>query len=209
MMPGMNGWEVLKRLKLKEQTNDIPVIITSMVDDIKLGIVWGVVEHFTKPIQKDALLATLDKIKQKNAITSLKVLVVDDEKSSAELIVAMLTEKEFNVLSVYGGKEAIDVAFKEKPDVIILDLMMPETSGFEVINALKSNLDTIDIPIIVCTAKDLDSNDVKELSRNVSSIIHKGMFTQEELLSCIKQIKKVEMENMNRTYAVEPRNQKP
>ncbi|HWR26128.1 MAG TPA: response regulator [Methanosarcina sp.] len=192
MMPGMNGWEVLKRLKLKERTNDIPVIITSMLDDRKLGVIWGAVEHFTKPIPKDELLATLEKIKQKDAKTSLKVLVVDDEKSAVELIDAMLDKKEFNVLKVYGGREAIDLAFKEKPEVIILDLMMPESSGFDVIKALKNNPDTIDIPIIVCTAKDLDSNDIKELSGNVSNIMHKGMFTEEELLECIKQIQKVE-----------------
>jgi CheY-like chemotaxis protein len=193
MMPGMNGWDVLKHLKLQEKTNVIPVIITSMLDDRKMGIIWGAEEHFVKPIQKEALLAVLEKIKQKNSKTSLKVMVVDDEKIAVELITAMLDEKEFNVLKVYGGKEAIDLAFKEKPEVIILDLMMPESSGFDVIKALKDNPDTIDIPIIICTAKDLDSSDIKELSKNVSSIMHKGMFTQEELLECIKQIQKVEM----------------
>jgi CheY-like chemotaxis protein len=193
MMPGMNGWDVLKHLKLQERTNDIPVIITSMLDDRKLGIIWGAVEHFVKPIEKEALLATLEKIKQKDAKNPLKVLVVDDEKSAVELIAAMLDEKEFNVLKVYGGKEAIDLAFKEKPEVIILDLMMPESSGFDVIKALKNNPDTIDIPIVVCTAKDLDSNDIKKLSGNVSNVMHKGMFTQEELIECIKQIQNVEL----------------
>ncbi|HWR24629.1 MAG TPA: response regulator, partial [Methanosarcina sp.] len=192
MMPGMNGWEVLKHLKLKERTNGIPVIITSMLDDRKLSVIWGAMEHFTKPIPKEQLLATLEKIKQKDAKSSLKVLVVDDEKSAVELIAAMLDEKEFNVLKVYGGKEAIELAFKEKPDVIVLDIMMPKISGFDVIKALKSNPDTIDTPIIVCTAKDLDSNDIKELSGKVSSIMHKGMFTHEELLECIKQIQNVE-----------------
>jgi CheY-like chemotaxis protein len=73
---------------------------------------------------------------------------------------------------------------------------MPDSSGFDVINALKNNPDTIDIPIIVCTAKDLDSNDIKELRGNVSNVMHKGMFTEEELLSCIKQIQKVEMNEL-------------
>ena len=121
------------------------------------------------------------------------MLVADDEINAVELIAAMLDGKEFNVLKAYGGQDAIDIAFKEKPEVVILDLMMPESSGFDVIKALKNNPDSIDTPIIVCTAKDLDSNDIKELNGNVSSIMHKGMFTEEELLACIKQIQKVEM----------------
>ena len=193
MMHGMSGWDVLKHLKLREQTCDIPVIITSMLDERKMGVIWGAVEHFIKPIQKDKLLSTLEKIKEKTTKSSLSVLVADDEINAVELIAAMLDGKEFNVLKAYGGQDAIDIAFKEKPEVVILDLMMPESSGFDVIKALKNNPDSIDTPIIVCTAKDLDSNDIKELDGNVSSIMHKGMFTEEELLACIKQIQKVEM----------------
>ena len=196
MMPGMNGWDVLKYLKLEEHTHDIPVIITSMLDEREMGIIWGAVEHFIKPIQKDTLLSTLDKIKEKVAKSSLSVLVVDDEKSAVELVSAMLDGKEFNVLKAYGGQEAIDIAFKEQPEVIVLDLMMPDISGFEVIKALKSNPDTIDIPIIICTAKDLDPYDITELDENVSSIMHKGLFTRENLLASIKQLQKVKTKEM-------------
>ena len=66
MMHGMSGWDVLKHLKLREQTRDIPVIITSMLDERKMGVIWGAVEHFIKPIQKDKLLSTLEKIKEKD-----------------------------------------------------------------------------------------------------------------------------------------------
>ncbi len=193
MMHGMSGWDVLKHLKLGEQTCDIPVIITSMLDEREMGIIWGAVEYFVKPIQKDKLFSTLEKIKEKTTKSSLSVLVVDDDTNAVEMIAAMLIGKEFNVLKAHGGQDAIDIAFKEKPEVIILDLMMPDSSGFDVIRALKNNPDSIDIPIIVCTAKDLDSNDIKELNGNVSSIMHKGMFTEKELLTCIKQIQKVEM----------------
>jgi len=196
MMPGMNGWDVLKYLKLGEQTHDIPVIITSMLDERELGVIWGAVEHFIKPIQKDTLLSTLEKLKEKVEKSYLSVLVVDDEKSAVELVAAMLDEKEFDVLKAYGGQEAIDLAFKEQPEVIILDLMMPDISGFDVIKALKNRPDTIDIPIIICTAKDLDPYDIKKLDENVSSIMHKGMFTRENLLTCIKQLQKVKTKEM-------------
>ncbi|WP_410509451.1 response regulator [Methanosarcina hadiensis] len=190
MMPGMSGWEVLKHLKLEKQTYDIPVIITSMLDERELGVVWGALEHFIKPVQKDKLLLTLEKIKEKEAKPSFSVLMVDDEKTAVELVAAMLCENEFNVLKAYGGREAIDIACKELPDVIILDLMMPDISGYDVIKALKSRPETIDIPIIICTAKDLDFYEIKELDKNVSSIMHKGMFTRDDLLECIGQIQK-------------------
>ncbi|MDD4250218.1 MAG: response regulator, partial [Methanosarcina sp.] len=190
MMPGMNGWDVLKYLKLEEHTHNIPVIITSMLDEREMGVIWGAVEHFIKPIQKDTLLSTLDKIKEKAAKSSLSVLVVDDEKSAVELVAAMLDGKEFNVLKAYGGQEAIDLAFKERPDLIVLDLMMPDISGFEVIKALKSKPDTIDIPIIICTAKDLEPTEMNTLDENVSYIVHKGMFNRENLIGIIKGVQK-------------------
>lgn len=167
-----------------------------MLDEREMGVIWGAVEHFIKPIQKDTLLSTLEKIKEKAAESSLSVLVVDDEKTAVELVVAMLNEKEFNVLKAYGGQETIDIASKEKPDVIILDLMMPDVSGYDVIKALKGRPDTIDIPLIICTAKDLDHYDINELNKNVSSIMHKGMFTRDDLLKCIKQLQKVKTKDM-------------
>jgi CheY-like chemotaxis protein/two-component sensor histidine kinase len=199
MMPGMGGWDVLKHLKLEEQTHDIPVIITSMLDEREMGVVWGAEEHFIKPVQKDTLLSTLEKIKEKKAKSALSVLLVDDERIAVELVAEMLNEKEFNVLKAYGGQEAIDIAFKELPDVIVLDLMMPDISGYDVIKALKSRADTIDIPIIICTAKDLDSYEIKELNEKVSSIMHKGMFSRDDLLLCIKQIQKVNTKDISET----------
>jgi PAS domain S-box-containing protein len=188
MMPGMDGWDVLRQLKEKDQTHDIPVIITSMMEDRKTSIVWGAVEHFIKPIQKEELLGTLNKIKANLSRSSLSVLVVDDERSTVELMDAMLRGKEFDVLMAYGGQEAIDTAFNKHPDVIVLDLMMPEVSGFDVIKALKSSPETIDIPVIICTAKDLDSDDRKSLAGNVASIVHKGMLTKDKLIDLIKTV---------------------
>ncbi|HML26766.1 MAG TPA: response regulator, partial [Methanomethylovorans sp.] len=94
----------------------------------------------------------------------------------------------FDTFIAYGGKEAIDVALEKQPDIVILDLMMPDISGFDVIKILKSKPETIDIPIIICTAKDLDSSDTSSLNDNVSSILQKGMFTKEKLIELMKAI---------------------
>lgn len=190
MMPGMDGWGVLRQLKEKEQTHKIPVIITSMLDERELGIVWGAVDHFIKPIKKNILLGTLDKIKYNVSKSSLSVLVVDDETNAVELIAAMLDDEEFDVLTAYGGQDAIDIAFAKHPDVIVLDLMMPDVSGFDVVKELKANPDTIDIPIIICTAKDLNLNDREVLDKNVLNIMHKGMFARDDLIGFIESVQK-------------------
>jgi PAS domain S-box-containing protein len=190
MMPGMDGWDVLKHLKEKEQTHNIPVIITSMLEEHELGVVWGAIDHLNKPIEKEILLATFERLKGKMPKSSHTVLVVDDETTAVELIVSMLSGEEVNVLTAYGGKEAIDIALRERPDVIILDLMMPVISGFDVIKALKTNPETIDILIIICTAKDLDSDDRKTLDGNVTSIMQKGMLSREKLIDFIKALEK-------------------
>jgi len=188
MMPGMSGWDVLKELKEKNDTKKIPVIITTMLEERELGIVWGAVDHLIKPIKKEVLLSALERSKEKIIRSPLRVLVVDDEKNAVELITAMLNAEGFDTLSAYGGKEAIDIALEKQPDIVILDLMMPDISGFDVIKILKSKPETIDIPIIICTAKDLDSSDMSSLNDNVSSIVQKGMFTKEKLIELMKAI---------------------
>lgn len=188
MMPGMNGWDVLKYLKDKEHTQNIPVIIASMIEEHELSVVWGSVEHFIKPVQKDALLNALERFREKIPKSPMNVLVVDDEINAVELISSMLSGEEFNVLVAYGGKEAIDIVSRNRPDVIILDLMMPEVSGFDVIEALKSDPETIDIPVIICTAKDLDLREAESLNKDVSSIMHKGMFTKDDIIRLMKKM---------------------
>jgi len=115
---------------------------------------------------------------------------VDDEKNAVELITAMLNAEGIDALAAYGGQEAIDVALEKQPDLIILDLMMPDVNGFDVLKVLRAKPETIDIPIIICTAKDLDSTDMSSLNENVSSIIKKGMFTKEKLIELMKEIQR-------------------
>ncbi|WP_370573011.1 response regulator, partial [Methanomethylovorans sp.] len=188
MMPEMDGLDVLKHLKDKEQTENIPVIVASMIDDSELQVVWGSVQHFSKPVQKDILLSALERFRGKTSGSPMNVLVVDDEVNAVELIRSMLSAEDINVLTAYGGKEAIETTIKEKPDVVVLDLMMPEVSGYDVIKALKSNPQTIDIPIIICTAKDLDLDESKSLKQNVFSIMHKGMFTKDDITGLMKKM---------------------
>jgi PAS domain S-box-containing protein len=190
MMPGMDGWEVLNKLKNNEKTKDIPVIITTMLDERKIGTALGAEEHFIKPVQKKTLIATLERIRKGSTDSPFHLLVVDDEKVAVEMIEEMLKGMNFEVTSAFGGKEAIDIALKNRPDAILLDLMMPEVTGFDVIRTLKSKEESRDIPIIVCTAKYLEKEDLEILNKDISGVIRKGEFNKEKLISHIKNLQK-------------------
>ncbi len=188
LLPGMNGWSVLKYLKYNPETSTIPVIVISMVDDKTLGFSLGAIDYLSKPVDRDALLGTLGSLKGVLGVVVLKVLVVDDEPDAVELIASMIEPAGFDVLRAYGGQEGLDIAFGEHPDVLVLDLMMPVVSGFEVLSRLRANPETKNIPVIICTAKDVTDDDVKQLSNGVVSIMQKGTFPGDELVEKIMKV---------------------
>ncbi|TQD25031.1 response regulator [Methanolobus vulcani] len=190
MMPGMDGWEVLNKLKNNGKTKDIPVIITTMLDEREIGTALGAEEHFIKPIDKKTLIATLERIRKDRKDSPFHLLVVDDEKIAVEMIEEMLEGTNFEVTPAFGGQEAIDITQREHPDAILLDLMMPNVTGFDVIKTLKSNEESHDIPIIVCTAKYLEKEDLEILNKNIAGVIQKGDFNREKLIFQIKSLKK-------------------
>ena len=188
MLPGMDGWEVLNRLKNNPNTCHIPVIVISMVDNKEIGLALGVVDYFVKPVEKSTFLSSLHNLKKALKVEAMKVLIVDDEPNIVEMMSAMIESNSCSVIKAYGGQEGIDKAICEHPDVLILDLMMPVITGFDVISTLKADPGTKDIPIIICTAKELTSDDIKVLNDNVVSIMPKGMFTADNILDEIEKI---------------------
>ncbi len=188
MLPGMDGWSILKKLKEKPQTSNTPVIVISMLDQREIGFTMGIAEYFLKPVDKNTLISALDKIKQIIEVEVPRVLVVDDEPNIVELVASMI-EPDYSVIRAYGGEEGIEKAFKEHPDALILDLMMPVINGFDVISRLKDNPETKDIPIIICTGKDLTSDDIQLLSDNVVSVMRKSMFTSDDIINEIEKLR--------------------
>ena len=112
-----------------------------------------------------------------------KILVVDDNVTAVELVAAGLEADGYRVLRAYGGAEAIEVARSARPDLLILDLMMPEVSCFEVARALRDSELTARIPILVLTAQDLSAEDHARLNGSVSAILAKADFNASELLA--------------------------
>jgi CheY-like chemotaxis protein len=184
----MNGWDVLENLKKDSETSGIPVLVLSINEKNDCNMLWGAFDHLVKPVEKSVLLSTLERLKEKTRKESPKILIADDQESMLELISSMVECEGYVISRAHGGYEAIDRASKELPDAIILDLSMPDVSGFEVIRDLKKNPETVDIPIIVCTAKDLSMQEMKMLNSNVSFVMQKEDLNKQTLLELIKSL---------------------
>jgi len=191
MLPGMDGWEVLSRIKQMPQLATVPVVIISIVANGKRGIALGASQVLQKPVShadlKNALSATgiLPASGQPTGAPH-RVLVVDDDPSAVELMSSYLKHSGYQVSTAYSGADGIALAHSEHPDAILLDLMMPEISGFEVIEALKNDPATARIPIIIVTAKLLTAEDRNKLNRDTVAILEKAQFRHETLATEVR-----------------------
>ncbi len=181
LMPGKDGWQVLQELKECPETQDIPIIVCSIVSDEGRGFSLGAADYLVKPIMEEELLAALSRLDQRSEET--KVLVIDDQADDILLIRRILEAQHgYRVIEAGGGQSGIDLVRQRKPDIIILDLMMPEVDGFAVLEALKREPETRSIPVIVITAKSLTEEERQRLSGQVEVLLRKGLFTEHELL---------------------------
>jgi CheY-like chemotaxis protein len=185
LLPDADGWEVLTRLKRDEATRDIPVIVVSVVDDPQLGTALGALDYFVKPVDAKELVNRLSNyhLEHRSGDRATNVLVVDDEAANREWLIAVLEPAGFHVTLAKGGQEAIELARSLKPDLVLLDLLMPGVNGFDVVEALKEHEDTRGIPIMVLTAKHLNQDDIDQLNGHVSSILKRGSNGAVDLLA--------------------------
>jgi len=179
MLPNMDGWEFLGRLKQMPALRHIPVVIVSIVADRNKGFALGAAAVMQKPISRQELYDLLVDLGLIPLATgrALKVLVVDDDPKAVELVAVYITGLASTVLRAYGGREAIATARRELPDLIVLDLMMPEVNGFDVVEALHEDPETARIPILVVTAKQITSDDRTRLNGFVAVVMEKAEFT--------------------------------
>jgi len=185
LMPGMDGWEVLRELKADKETRDIPVIMVTMTDNRELGYSLGATEFLTKPVQRGQLAMLLDRYTTVD--TERRALVVDDKAENRELLRRALENEGWQVSEAENGQVGLERLADQSPSLILLDLMMPVMDGFEFVMEMRKLNAANDIPIVVVTAMDVTEEDRQRLNGDVVGLIQKGGLDRESLLSQIQE----------------------
>ena len=173
MLPKKDGIQLLAELKVNPETHNIPVIIISVTEKQQLAFTLGAVDWLVKPVDKKRLTELLAIIKRKNGKETNTVLIIDDESQTVDFLSDILGKRKYKVMKAYSSQQGIDLAIQHAPDAIILDLLMPYISGFEVVEILRAHPKTKKIPMIIYTAKVLSSEEKHRLYSNVQGIASK------------------------------------
>jgi CheY-like chemotaxis protein/anti-sigma regulatory factor (Ser/Thr protein kinase) len=173
ILPELDGWSLLGRLKRDDATADIPVIIVSMLDERGRGFALGAAEYLVKPVGREEVLAAVRRCAPA-PVGGRRVVVIDDNESSCSLVRAVLEPEGYQVRCASGGEEGLQLVRDTRPDVVLLDLLMPHMDGFEVIDRVRADPATADVPIVVLSAKTMTSDDIERLRGQISFLARKG-----------------------------------
>jgi len=171
VMPDLDGFDVTVVLKSDPITKDIPIVIISVIEDKSKAYRLGANDYITKPFSFDVLMEKVNRLLSGSQKT---ILVVDDDKSLVKSIEFELKKRGFTTNSAHNGREAIQAVEKSHPNLILLNIKMPEMDGYEVIQTLKGNPDTADIHIVVMTGLEIDGGRVKALSIGATDYFNKS-----------------------------------
>ena len=184
LMQGLDGWHVLKTLKTDPALKHIPVIMCTIVDEQNRGFALGATEYLTKPIDRKRLIQVLSRF---CSSPPCRVLLIEDDEDTRKLFARMLLKTGWEVSEAENGQVGLRRLAEQQPDVILLDLLMPEMDGFDFIVELQQHEEWNRIPVIVITAKHLDAEDHMRLNGYVTSVIEKNVYQEKELLDVIMQ----------------------
>ncbi|HXE72049.1 MAG TPA: response regulator [Candidatus Nitrosotenuis sp.] len=180
-LPGMDGWEVLRRLKAEPATRHLPVVVVSVLQDSGVGLALGAADYLVKPVERSALIQCLQRLVAGQAPEQVRVLAVDDDPAALALYASVLESEGMRVLLADGGQRGLHLAQCERPDVILLDLIMPDMDGFQVVSSLRSQEATRDIPVVVVTGHELTRQDKERLQGDIAGLLSKGASVPHEL----------------------------
>lgn len=186
LLPDRPGWEVLADLKARPATRDIPVIIVSITDDKQLGRSLGAVEFLVKPVRREELLKVVARAGRSAGHPVRRVLIVDDEPASVEPAADLLRAHGCEVEQANGGAAALACLAGNLPDLVVLDLLMPGMNGFEMVERLRADPRTAELPVVIYTSQDLAPDERARLSRQVQGIAAKP--ARERLLTELERV---------------------
>ena len=186
-LPGLDGWDFLAAQRQEGLLAAIPVVITSIDPRQGSGFSLGSVQVLQKPVEAERLKEVLQNLgfvvtRQQRPI----VLVVDDEARAVEILRRQLNSGGYEVLSAYGGRDAVAMAQHFHPNLILLDLMMPDFNGFDVVEALQARPATAAIPVLVLTAKVVTPEDRRRLNGYILHIMEKAGFQRDRFLGEVR-----------------------
>ncbi len=184
-MPGVHGWEVLKRLKSDPQLSSIPVIAVSILAQENLGTTFGTIDFVPKPIDKHILGEALKRNLTQAKSSIGKILLVEDEPSTQLMISELLKNESFEIDIASNGEEALQHLQTSQPDLILLDLLMPKMDGFTFLEHLRNNQGFHSLPAVVITSKELNGEDLEQLQKQSYDILRKTDDFQHQLKQCL------------------------
>ncbi|MES2532233.1 MAG: response regulator [Pseudomonadota bacterium] len=191
-LPGMDGWELLVRLRETASLAHLPVVIIAGITDDNMALSRGAAASMQKPISRAQLKSTLADLGLNAGPEQTRtVLVVDDDPKAVEMIAAVLPTPAYAVVRAYGGADAIALAVRVRPDLILLDLTMPEVNGMDVLEALHRNPETTHIPIVVVTATTMTARDRATLdciAGKVVRVIEKAEFGHDRFVEEVNRV---------------------
>lgn len=198
MLPGLDGWEVLRRLKAQASTASIPVILSTAIDERNLAVNLGADDYIVKPVEHVKIRDSISRLSTKINHPVQTVVVVDDDADTLEILVESIEEQGYVTRPFLSGVQLLDSLCEPLPDLIILDLMMPDMDGFAVIDALRANALWKDIPVILVTAKSLTANDLSACNGRVRAVVEKnGLARDQALAQLVGHIRRLSGEEIN------------
>ncbi|HKI86979.1 MAG TPA: response regulator, partial [Thermoanaerobaculia bacterium] len=186
VMPGMDGWAVLEALKKDPETAEIPVVMVTMMDDREMGVALGATEYLTKPIDRERLASLLSRLSMSRK--GRLALVVEDDPTARELLCRAVEQIGWETIEARNGREALDKVSDTEPDVVLLDLMMPEMDGFEFLEHFHAREHKAAVPVVVVTAKDLTPEDRARLNGYVERVVQKSASSPEQMVQQITEL---------------------
>jgi CheY-like chemotaxis protein len=181
-LPDMLGWTVLSQLKQNPQTRHIPVQIVTLDEDRQHGLARGAFSFLTKPTTTEGLEAALARIKDYAKPRRKRLLVVEDSTAEQLSINELLGHQDIDIEAVGTGAEALQIMRDNPPDCVVLDLRLPDMTGFEVLEEIKDDAELSDIPVVVFTGRELSPEEDAQLHTIARSVVVKGVESPERLL---------------------------
>lgn len=181
-LPVMDGWAILGELKSSSATRHIPVHVISVIDDMKQGLMMGAIAYLKKPSSKDSLDKAFSHIESYTENQLKRLLIVEDDEIQRKAIIELIGHDDVAITAVSTGSEALNELHSQRYDCMVLDLMLTDMTGFELLDQIRDDQYLNDLPIIIYTGKELDSKEEMKLRKYAESIIIKDVKSPERLL---------------------------